>query len=57
MAYDLEPARTLETKRALFRRAIAEKWIVVWGHDLEHVAGRLAYDPDGQPVVADWLAL
>jgi len=57
MAYDLEPARTLETKRALFTRAIAERWIVVWGHDLDHVAGRLALDPEGQPVVAEYVSL
>jgi glyoxylase-like metal-dependent hydrolase (beta-lactamase superfamily II) len=57
MAYDLEPARTLETKRALFARAVAEKWIVVWGHDLEHVAGRLAFDGDGQAVVAEYVEI
>jgi glyoxylase-like metal-dependent hydrolase (beta-lactamase superfamily II) len=57
MAYDLEPARTLETKRALFARAVAERWTVVWGHDLDHIGGRLAFDPDGQPVVAEHVAL
>jgi glyoxylase-like metal-dependent hydrolase (beta-lactamase superfamily II) len=57
MAYDLEPARTLETKRGLFTRAIAEGWVVVWGHDLDHVAGRLAWDPKGQPVVAEFVEL
>lgn len=57
MAYDLEPARTLETKRALFRRAIDEGWIVAWGHDREHVAGRLALDADGQPQVAEFVTL
>jgi len=57
MAYDLEPARTLETKRGLLRRAIEEKWIVVWGHDREHAAGRLGYDAQGTPVVAEEIAL
>lgn len=57
MAYDLEPARTLETKRDLFARAVAEQWIVVWGHDLDHAAGRLALDGDGQPVVREFVAL
>jgi len=57
MAYDLEPARTLETKRSLFARAIAEGWVVVWGHDLDHVAGRLAHDAQGQPVVAGYVEL
>lgn len=57
MAYDLEPARTLETKRALFQRAIAEGWVVIWGHDRDHVAGRLAADANGEPAVADYVAL
>jgi glyoxylase-like metal-dependent hydrolase (beta-lactamase superfamily II) len=57
MAYDLEPARTLETKRALFGRALEEGWTVVWGHDLDHVAGRLALDRDGQPTVAEYVSL
>ncbi len=57
MAYDLEPALTLETKRSLFRRAIEEQWTVVWGHDVEHPAGRLGYDEQGQPVVAEYVAL
>jgi glyoxylase-like metal-dependent hydrolase (beta-lactamase superfamily II) len=57
MAYDLEPALTLETKRALFTRAVAERWIVVWGHDRDHVAGRLALDREGQPVVTEHVGL
>ena len=57
MAYDLEPARTLETKRAIFTRAIAEGWIVAWGHDLDHVAGRLGLDAEGQPVVSEFVSL
>jgi glyoxylase-like metal-dependent hydrolase (beta-lactamase superfamily II) len=57
MAYDLEPARTLETKRALLGRAVAEKWTVVWGHDPEHGAGRLTLDGEGQAVVAEFISL
>jgi glyoxylase-like metal-dependent hydrolase (beta-lactamase superfamily II) len=57
MAYDLEPARTLETKRALFARAIAERWIVVWGHDRDHAAGRLSVDGGGDVVVSEWVTL
>src|SRR6266700_5758807 len=55
MAYDLEPARTVETKRTIFERAIAEDWIVLWGHDLQHHGGRLAYDKDGKPVVREFV--
>lgn len=57
MAYDLEPARTLETKRALLGRAVSERWTVVWGHDPDHGAGRLALDGDGQAVVAEFISL
>jgi glyoxylase-like metal-dependent hydrolase (beta-lactamase superfamily II) len=57
MAYDLEPARTLETKRALLGRAVAEGWTVMWGHDLELTAGRLAPGKDGAPVVAESVSL
>jgi glyoxylase-like metal-dependent hydrolase (beta-lactamase superfamily II) len=57
MAYDLEPGRTLETKRALLGRAVSERWTVVWGHDPDHGAGRLALDGDGQAVVAEFISL
>src|SRR5579872_1384851 len=57
MAYDLEPARTLETKRDLFQRAIAEDWLLLWGHDRDHQGGRLALDKDGNPVVREFVTL
>jgi glyoxylase-like metal-dependent hydrolase (beta-lactamase superfamily II) len=57
MGYDLDPARTVETKRALIQRAVAEDWIVLWGHDLDHHGGRLAFDPDGKPVVREFLTV
>ena len=57
MGYDLDPARTVETKRALFQRAIDEDWIVLWGHDLEHHGGRLAFDKDGKPVVQAFVTI
>ena len=47
MGYDLEPARTVETKRALFTRALAENWLLLWGHDRDHMGGRLRLDKDG----------
>jgi hypothetical protein len=57
MAYDLEPARTLETKRALFTRAVEEDWLLVWGHDADHQAGRLAVDKDGGFVVRELVSI
>lgn len=35
MAYDLYPMETLETKRQWLRNIIANRWIVVFGHDPE----------------------
>lgn len=41
MGYDVEPLRTLESKRALYSRGMAEGWRVVFEHDAETVGGRL----------------
>jgi glyoxylase-like metal-dependent hydrolase (beta-lactamase superfamily II) len=57
MSYDLEPARTVETKRALFTRAVAEDWLVVWGHDKDHAAGRVGVDKDGGFLVRELLTI
>jgi hypothetical protein len=54
MAYDLDPARTVETKRALWTRALAENWLLVWGHDRDNGAGRLGVDKDGKYVVREF---
>jgi glyoxylase-like metal-dependent hydrolase (beta-lactamase superfamily II) len=53
MGYDLEPARTVETKRALFERALAEDWLLLWGHDRDHAGGRLGLDKDGNFAVRE----
>jgi len=57
MAYDLDPARTVETKRALWSRALAEDWLLVWGHDRDNGAGRLGLDKDGNPVVREFVKI
>jgi len=41
MGYDVEPLRTLESKRQLYARAAAEGWRVVFEHDADTVGGRL----------------
>lgn len=41
MGYDVEPLRTLESKRALYTRGTAEGWRVVFEHDARIVGGRL----------------
>ena len=44
MGYDLQPLVTLESKRQLYRRAEAERWLLVFEHDPTIVAGRLGRD-------------
>jgi glyoxylase-like metal-dependent hydrolase (beta-lactamase superfamily II) len=44
MGYDLEPLVTLESKRGLWARALAEEWLLVFEHDPRVPWGRL--DPD-----------
>lgn len=41
MGYDLEPLRTLESKRKLVRAAVDEGWWLFFEHDAEVVMGRL----------------
>lgn len=48
MGYDLEPLRTLESKRALFREALAGDWLLIFEHDAQVAMGRAV--PDGKGV-------
>ncbi|HZE75485.1 MAG TPA: MBL fold metallo-hydrolase [Gemmatimonadales bacterium] len=41
MGYDLEPLRTLESKRALLRDAVAGDWLLVFEHDPTIATARL----------------
>jgi glyoxylase-like metal-dependent hydrolase (beta-lactamase superfamily II) len=40
MGYDLEPLRTLESKRALLGEAAANGWLLIFEHDPEVIMGR-----------------
>jgi glyoxylase-like metal-dependent hydrolase (beta-lactamase superfamily II) len=51
MGYDIEPLRTLETRRALYGRALAEGWRLVFQHDVGVVSGRLAREGAGFALV------
>jgi glyoxylase-like metal-dependent hydrolase (beta-lactamase superfamily II) len=51
MGYDLEPLVTLETRRAIYARALAEEWLLCFEHDPEIAAGRLARDGKGFALV------
>ena len=44
MGYDVEPLVTLESKRALLRRAHAEGWLAIFEHDAAHAWGRVGHD-------------
>ena len=49
MGYDLEPLRTLESKRAFLAEAEREGWRIVFEHDPSTAAGTLARE--GKDVV------
>jgi glyoxylase-like metal-dependent hydrolase (beta-lactamase superfamily II) len=51
MGYDVEPLVTLESKRALYGRALAEQWLVWFGHDPATAAGRLVREGKGVALV------
>lgn len=52
MGYDLEPLLTLESKRGLWTRALAEDWLLIFEHDPRVPWGRL--DPDSpRPTLLD----
>jgi len=52
MGYDLEPLRTLESRRALYAEAAAGDWLLVFEHDPRIATARLAADAKG-PVLTD----
>jgi glyoxylase-like metal-dependent hydrolase (beta-lactamase superfamily II) len=47
MGYDLEPLRTLESKRAFLRDALAGNWRIVFEHDAQIAWGWLAQEGKG----------
>ncbi|MGH7664360.1 MAG: MBL fold metallo-hydrolase [Gemmatimonadaceae bacterium] len=47
MGYDVEPLVTLETKRRILARALAEEWLVIFEHDATTPWGRVAEDRKG----------
>jgi glyoxylase-like metal-dependent hydrolase (beta-lactamase superfamily II) len=47
MGYDVEPLRTLETKRATWKRAVDEDWLLIFEHDAFVTSGRIALDGKG----------
>ena len=47
MGYDVEPMVTLETKRRILARAVAEDWLVVFEHDVATAWSRIGQDARG----------
>ncbi len=47
MGYDVEPLVTLETKRRILGRAVAEEWLVIFEHDATTAWGRVANEGKG----------
>lgn len=47
MGYDLEPLRTLESKRDILADAVAGGWRLIFEHDAETVLGRAVPGPKG----------
>ena len=47
MGYDVEPMRTLESKRAILQRAVDEDWLLIFEHDAFVTSGRVLQDGKG----------
>ena len=47
MGYDVEPMRTLESKRHILRRAVDEDWLLVFEHDASVASGQVVLDGKG----------
>jgi glyoxylase-like metal-dependent hydrolase (beta-lactamase superfamily II) len=50
MGYDVEPLRTLESKRALFREALDGGWLFIFEHDPDVAMGRAVPGAGGKGV-------
>jgi glyoxylase-like metal-dependent hydrolase (beta-lactamase superfamily II) len=57
MGYDLDVVGTLESKRRLWKQALAERWLLVFGHDPTIRAGYLGQDARGQFVITEPVVL
>jgi glyoxylase-like metal-dependent hydrolase (beta-lactamase superfamily II) len=51
MGYDVEPLVTLESRRRIYARALAEGWLLCFEHDPVVVAGRLTKEGKGYALV------
>jgi glyoxylase-like metal-dependent hydrolase (beta-lactamase superfamily II) len=56
MAFDLDVEATLATKKSLYARALAENWLLLFGHDRRH-GTYLALDARGEPAAGPLIDL
>jgi glyoxylase-like metal-dependent hydrolase (beta-lactamase superfamily II) len=52
MGYDLDPVRCIEERKRLYTRAIPGQWLLLFPHDHDTPAARVALNDKGKPVVA-----
>jgi len=57
MGYDISAENLLEEKAALLGRAVAESWILVFGHDPDVPAGRVKRDEKGHFALGEVVTL
>jgi glyoxylase-like metal-dependent hydrolase (beta-lactamase superfamily II) len=51
MGYDLDPLTCIEQRKGFLKRAIEEKWLVLFTHDHQVPMGYLGWNEKGKPVV------
>jgi hypothetical protein len=56
MGYDLYPTQTLETKRWVLDRAVAENWLLIFEHDPLVQAGYVRKDEEGRYTLQEMTA-
>ena len=49
MGYDLFPLTCIEERKRFYRRAIPEKWLVLFTHDHDHPMGTIQLNEKGKP--------
>ncbi len=49
MGYDLDPLTCIEQRKRFLRRAIPERWLVLFTHDHHHPMGYVQWGAKGKP--------
>ena len=52
MGYDLDPMESIAQRKRFYKRAIPEKWLVLFTHDHNTPMARIEWNDKGKPVVA-----